>query len=162
MTVAWLVLALLPSESFGFLTPPTTTTRTKLWATNGEIMKCLQREYVSFFNPLEPEYYESSVTFEDPLSTLGGIGAYRNNVDLLAGRTPLGKLLFKDASIALHDVRETGENRLRTRWTLRVTFEILPWKPVARFTGISDYELKDGRVTKQIDYWDSIDLKDGE
>ena len=128
-----------------------------------ELMKCLRREYVSFFDPLEPEFYREDVTFDDPLSTLSGIGAYRDNVDMLAGRTAIGKILFKDASIALHSVTPTGEKKIRTRWTLRVTFGALPWKPVARFTGASDYDLDDsGKVQKQTDYWDSIDLKNGD
>jgi hypothetical protein len=30
------------------------------------------------------------------------------NVDLLAGRNLLGRILFRDASIALHSVKDTG------------------------------------------------------
>ena len=52
-----------------------------------DVMKCLSREYRSFFAPLEDEYYSSSVTFDDPLNSLSGLKAYRNNVDMLAGRT---------------------------------------------------------------------------
>lgn len=51
----------------------------------------------------------------------------------------------------------------RTRWTLTVCFKFLPWRPVWRFTGISDYTLDSkARVMKQVDYWDSINLMDGE
>lgn len=128
-----------------------------------DVMKCLRREYRSFFDPLEPEYYLDSVTFDDPLNSLSGLGAYRSNVDMLAGRTSLGQALFKDASIALHDVRQTATG-LRTRWTLRVEFAALPWRPVARFTGVSDYELDaaTGKIAGQRDYWDSIDLQKGD
>ncbi|KAJ8604212.1 hypothetical protein CTAYLR_009780 [Chrysophaeum taylorii] len=126
-----------------------------------EVMQCLRREYRSFFDPLEPSFYLDSVTFEDPLNSLSGLDAYRGNVDMLAGRTPLGNLLFQDAAIALHSVAPTGEYSLRTRWTLRVTFRALPWQPVARFTGISDYDLDKatGKIAAQRDYWDSIDLR---
>lgn len=136
---------------------------TRLNAEISDVMQCLTREYRNFFDPLESEYYAKSVRFEDPLSTLSGLDAYRSNVDMLAGRTALGRLLFSDAAIALHSVSQTGERSLRTRWTLRVTFSILPWKPVARFSGISDYELgEDNVILGQKDYWDSIDLAGGE
>ena len=82
-----------------------------------------------------------SVTFDDPLNSLSGLKAYRNNVDMLAGRTLFGGLLFSDAAINLHDVRELEDGRLQTRWTLRVCFSALPWAPTARFTGISVYDL---------------------
>lgn len=50
----------------------------------------------------------------------------------------------------------------RTRWTLSVCFNILPWKPVARFTGISEYTVDNrARVVRQVDYWDSINLIEG-
>lgn len=128
----------------------------------GDVMRCLEREYVSFFAPLEAQFYEPTVTFEDPLSSLAGLDAYRGNVDLLAGRTLLGKLLFRDAAIALHDVSAREGGGVRTRWTLRVAFNALPWRPVARFTGVSDYALgDDGRIAGQVDYWDSTDLRPG-
>ena len=127
-----------------------------------DVMKCLSREYRSFFAPLEDEYYSSSVTFDDPLNSLSGLKAYRNNVDMLAGRTLFGGLLFSDAAINLHDVRELEDGRLQTRWTLRVCFSALPWAPTARFTGISVYDLDgENKIKGQTDYWDSIDLKQG-
>jgi hypothetical protein len=102
------------------------------------------------------------------------VDAYQSNVDLLSGRTSLGKFLFqKDASILLHSVIggqvtvESDTDRIQmgdltTRWTLQFTFHALPWKPVARFSGISQYQLQvvgdRVQVTKQTDYWDSINL----
>ena len=47
-----------------------------------DVQSCLEREYGSFFAPLEPEYYLPDVTFEDPLSSLAGIDNYRGNVDM--------------------------------------------------------------------------------
>ena len=71
---------------------------------------------------LEADFYDPSVSFDDPLSSLSGLDAYRGNVDMLAGRTLMGKILFSDAAIILHDVREKANGQLRTRWTLRVCF----------------------------------------
>lgn len=42
-------------------------------------------------------------------------------------------------------------------------FKALPWSPVPCFTGISDYTIDDkARVIKQEDYWDSINLIQGD
>ncbi len=111
---------------------------------------------------------------------------------MLASRTALGKFLFSDASITLHSVTggDVDENQMNveeleisdivTRWSLRMTVSILPWKPTARFTGISVYKVqvnkdndndnnnnnnKDNdndsfnlKIVNQVDYWDSINI----
>ena len=41
----------------------------------------------------------------------------------------------------MHAVEEEGERDLTTRWTLQFRFKLLPWQPVARFTGVSRYTL---------------------
>ena len=138
-----------------------------------KLKKVLEREYVSFFDPMQREYYAKDVSFDDPMSSLTGVDAYQNNVDMLASRTLLGKFLFEDAGIVLHSVTggevspEDGSiSNIITRWTLRFTFKILPWKPTARFSGISVYEVSVGGsegvlVDQQTDFWDSINIKDG-
>lgn len=85
-----------------------------------ELVKCLTREYLSFFNPLDRKFYCEDVEFIDPLNSFRGIEKYQKNVDMLAGRTAFGSFLFDDASIALHKVDITGERQLETRWTLQV------------------------------------------
>lgn len=139
-----------------------------------QLKKVLAKEYASFFNPMERDYYSPSVTFDDPLTSLAGVGSYQNNVDLLASRTLLGKFLFQDAGIVLHsitggDVTTTKTDEIVisdviTRWTLRMTIKVLPWKPTARFTGISVYQIQPGgpkgvQILHQTDYWDSINLQ---
>ena len=143
-------------------------------------------------------YYSPDVTFDDPMTSLSGVQSYQNNVDMLASRTTLGKILFEDASIILHSVtggnvemiKEEPEKEeassssssssmriedLITRWTLRMTVSILPWKPTARFTGISVYKVQPTKTTSsssassssnlgitivgQTDYWDSINIQ---
>jgi len=142
----------------------------------------LEREYITFFNPMKTEYYAPTVTFVDPMTSLSGVQSYKNNVDMLASRTTLGKLLFSDASIVLHKITggeivsspaATDSNKITnieiqdvfTRWTLKLTAKILPWKPTARFSGISVYKvvLDDTQGTKiqivrQMDYWDSVNI----
>ena len=122
---------------------------------------------------MERDYYSPTVTFDDPMTSLSGVDAYQNNVDMLSSRTLMGKVLFKDAGIVLHSVTGGDVNpadgsisNIITRWTLRVTAQVLPWQPTARFSGISVYEVKSGgpkgvQVTHQTDYWDSINIKEG-
>ena len=124
-------------------------------------MEGLRAEYESFFQPLLPELYNPDVTFADPLISLSGIAAYKSNVDMLSGNTPLGKICFTDCGLIMHTVNVTPTG-LRTRWTLQFRFKLLPWKPLAQFTGVSDYTLDEQtRVLRQQDYWDSINLQPG-
>ena len=147
------------------------------------LKKVLEREYVSFFQPMQTEYYADDVTFTDPLTSLSGVTSYQQNVDMLASRTLLGKVLFKDASIVLHSVtggtvtggadpdpdqqqqqpKKTTIAQIQTRWTLRMCLKVLPWQPTARFTGVSLYDVQPGGsegviITGQTDYWDSINM----
>ncbi|CAM9867775.1 unnamed protein product [Phaeothamnion confervicola] len=93
---------------------------------------------------------------------LEGAEKYSSNVDTLSGRTFLGSFLFKGAKINLHTITEEAPNKLRTRWTLSVCFIALPWQPMPRFTGISEYTLDaGGLIIEQRDYWDSVNLKNG-
>lgn len=127
--------------------------------------KCLFREYGSFFAPMERQFYAKDVTFIDPLTSFTGIDKYQSNVDMLAGRNSMGGFLFQDASIALHNITPIGENQLQTRWTLQVDIKFLPWRPRAKFTGVSIYTIKgepgSEKVVKQEDYWDSVNLQGG-
>lgn len=141
-----------------------------------KLKRVLTQEYISFFNPMVDSWYAPDVTFDDPLTSLSGVNSYRNNVDMLAGRTLLGKILFDGASINLHSVTggeishvKNGSLQIAdviTRWTLRVTAKVLPWKPEAVFSGISVYKLQTGgsegvTIVGQTDYWDSINIKEG-
>jgi len=126
------------------------------------LMEGLRREYDSFFQPMEVELYNEAVSFEDPLISLSGLDAYRNNIDMLAGANPFGKLLFGDCGLIMHNVSETADGGLQTRWTLQFRFKLLPWQPLARFTGVSRYTLDDQcRVLSQRDYWDSVNMLPG-
>ena len=133
---------------------------------------------------MQTEYYADDVTFTDPLTSLSGVTSYQKNVDMLASRTLLGKVLFKDASIVLHSVtggtvtevttadpdqpqqpNKTTIAQIQTRWTLRMCLKVLPWQPTARFTGVSLYDVQPGGsegviITGQTDYWDSINMQD--
>jgi len=123
----------------------------------------LRREYDSFFQPMEMELYNENVEFVDPLISLAGPAAYQKNVEMLAGKNAFGKLLFADPGLILHSVEEgDAPNKITTRWTLQFRFKLLPWAPLAQFSGVSRYTLDDqARVLKQNDFWDSINLGEG-
>jgi hypothetical protein len=83
----------------------------------------------------------------------------------------MGKFLFSDAGIVLHNIKggEIAEDgsigEITTRWTLRLTAKVIPWKPTARFSGISVYTVAADpssstgvAVKHQQDYWDSINI----
>jgi hypothetical protein len=126
----------------------------QLSANISKLKRVLEQEYISFFNPMVDSWYAKDVTFEDPMTSLSGVDSYRNNVDMLAGRTLMGKILFDGAGINLYSVTggelTEGNNGqvqigdIITRWTLRVTAQVLPWKPQAVFSGISVYKVQPG------------------
>ena len=75
-------------------------------AKKAKTIECLQREYDSFFQPMEMEYYNDAVTFEDPMISLEGPEAYKKNVEMLAGSNPFGKLLFSECGLTMHNVTQ--------------------------------------------------------
>ncbi len=127
-----------------------------------KLKRVLEQEYISFFNPMVDSWYAKDVTFNDPMTSLSGVESYRNNVDMLAGRTLMGKVLFDGAGIQLHSVtgggiKESSNGQIEiediiTRWTLKVTAKILPWKPEAVFSGISVYKVQPGGEEGEINH----------
>lgn len=55
----------------------------------------LEEEYTSFFDNFASERYLPNVEFIDPLTSFTGFQKYKNNVDMLGGRSALGNILFK-------------------------------------------------------------------
>lgn len=148
----------------------------ELAGTVSKLKQVLSKEYMTFFSPMVSSWYEPDVTFDDPLTSLAGVDSYAANVDMLAGRTALGRALFEGAGINLHsvtggEVRAAGDGGgvdiadIVTRWTLRFTFKALPWKPEAVFSGVSVYDVRPGgaegvKIVGQKDYWDSINIRE--
>mmetsp|Transcript_33001 Transcript_33001/g.50489 ORF Transcript_33001/g.50489 Transcript_33001/m.50489 type:complete len:402 (+) Transcript_33001:41-1246(+) len=186
-TVHWLTYLSLIINSLAFIHPTgsfqqrktilAATVETQSVEENvSKLKRVLYREYVTFFNPMKTEFYSGKVTFQDPMMSIEGVESYRGNVDMLAGRTLLGSILFEEAGIALHSIvggkvtQSEGTvveiSDIITRWTLRMTAKVLPWKPTARFSGISVYKVQPGGpegvlIIGQTDYWDSVNLQEG-
>eukprot|EP00577_Skeletonema_sp_RCC1716_P011823 CAMPEP_0113415140 /NCGR_PEP_ID=MMETSP0013_2-20120614/24405_1 /TAXON_ID=2843 ORGANISM="Skeletonema costatum, Strain 1716" /NCGR_SAMPLE_ID=MMETSP0013_2 /ASSEMBLY_ACC=CAM_ASM_000158 /LENGTH=418 /DNA_ID=CAMNT_0000302071 /DNA_START=11 /DNA_END=1264 /DNA_ORIENTATION=- /assembly_acc=CAM_ASM_000158 len=157
------------TDATGSSTSSSTTENDELAATVTKLKRVLAKEYTSFFNPMVDSWYAPDVTFTDPMTSLSGVDSYRKNVDMLAGRTLMGKVLFEGAGINLHSVTggEIVNGRVDdivTRWTLRLTAKVLPWSPEAVFSGVSVYKIalggKEGlSIVGQTDYWDSINIQ---
>ena len=114
------------------------------------LIEGLKREYSSFFSPMEMELYDADVEFNDPMVSFSGASAFKANVDMLSGGSAIGKVLFDECGLVMHAVTEEAERALTTRWTLQFRFKLLPWKPLAQFTGVSQYTLDaDARVVRQ-------------
>lgn len=58
----------------------------------------LRIEYESFFENFESQRYLPDVQFIDPITSFTGLQNYKNNVDMLGGRSLLGKVLFQVSS----------------------------------------------------------------
>ena len=56
-----------------------------------ELERCLFKEYTSFFTTLDESFYSKDVSFLDPITKFTGIDKYKNNIDLIAGRTSLAR-----------------------------------------------------------------------
>ncbi|CAM8925488.1 unnamed protein product [Rhodiola kirilowii] len=95
--------------------------------------------------------YDELVKFRDPITKHDSIDGYLFNISLL-------KNLFKP-DFQLHWVKQTGPYEITTRWTMVMTFVLLPWKPELVFTGTSVMEIspKSGKFCSHFDYWDSIE-----
>ncbi|WCJ29708.1 SOUL heme-binding family protein [Euphorbia peplus] len=98
--------------------------------------------------------YDERVKFRDPITKHDTISGYIFNIALL-------KLIFKPLFF-LHSVKQTGPYEITTRWTMVMTFMLLPWKPELVFTGTSIMGInpETGKFCSHLDLWDSIENND--
>lgn len=98
--------------------------------------------------------YDEEVKFRDPITKHDSIGGYLFNINML-------KLVFSP-EFQLHWVKQTGTYEITTRWTMEMTFSLLPWKPVLVFTGTSVMGInpENGKFCSHVDYWDSLKNND--
>ncbi|XP_054807239.1 uncharacterized protein LOC129309623 isoform X2 [Prosopis cineraria] len=73
--------------------------------------------------------YDERVIFRDPITKHDSLSGYLFNIALL-------KTLFRP-QFQLHWVKQTGPCEITTRWSMIMTFMLLPWKPELVFTGTS-------------------------
>eukprot|EP00965_Chrysotila_dentata_P150994 4989507-Pleurochrysis_carterae.AAC.1 len=63
----------------------------------------LKKEYDAFFQPMEIQLYSKDVTFKDPLISFQGVEKYKQNVDMLAGVSAIGRACFSDCALIMHN-----------------------------------------------------------
>ncbi|GAA0156278.1 hypothetical protein LIER_13807 [Lithospermum erythrorhizon] len=98
--------------------------------------------------------YDERVKFRDPITKHDTVSGYLFNIAML-------KRLFRP-DFQLHWVKQTGPYELTTRWTMVMTFMLLPWKPELIFTGTSEMGVnpETNKFCSHVDYWDSIKNND--
>ncbi|EFJ10142.1 hypothetical protein SELMODRAFT_229405 [Selaginella moellendorffii] len=98
--------------------------------------------------------YEERVEFRDPITKYDTLSGYLFNLQLL-------RVVF-NVEFILHEAKKTKQDEITTRWTMNMTFKLLPWKPVLLITGVSvmGVNLSTGRFRSHVDYWDSVDNND--
>ena len=91
---------------------------------------------------IDTSRYADNVEFVDPITKYDNISGYLFNIQKL-------RRLFRP-DFELHDVYETAENELTTRWTMTMKFVLLPWQPEIAFTGVSimTVDLKSGKFVR--------------
>lgn len=106
---------------------------------------------------VQSDRYDPSIKFSDPISSFNDLTGYSLNVRFL---TTIFAVKFK-----LLDIGVVGPEKIVARWSMEATSRlapVLPWKPKAVFTGISEYKVDtvSGLITEHIDKWDSIEDND--
>ncbi|XP_078432326.1 SOUL heme-binding family protein [Wolffia australiana] len=103
---------------------------------------------------IDPSRYDDKVEFRDPITRHDSIQGYLFNINFL-------RLLFQP-DFKLHGVKQTGPLEVTTRWTMRMNFALLPWKPELVFTGLSIMSInpETRKFSSHVDIWDSIQNND--
>eukprot|EP00210_Caulerpa_lentillifera_P001902 g1829.t1 len=107
---------------------------------------------------IDTSRYDEVVEFQDPVTNYSSIRGYVFNLNLL-------RRVFSPI-FTLHNIKQTGEYEITTRWTMQMKFTPASntplkafWNPRIAFTGVSIYSInpKTGKICKHVDLWDSID-----
>ncbi|KAK9804334.1 hypothetical protein WJX72_007791 [[Myrmecia] bisecta] len=125
-----------------------------------ERMDLLREDLKHLFDDrgIDSSLYDDKVDFEDPITRWRSIGGYKFNIAML-------RKVFNPTFI-LHDMRQTGEYELTTRWTMTMPFTLaskLPftgwWNPSLVFTGVSVMGVnpETGLFNKHLDLWDALE-----
>ncbi|GJP54920.1 hypothetical protein CLOM_g13933 [Closterium sp. NIES-68] len=94
--------------------------------------------------------FADKVEFEDPITRYDTLAGYLFNIQML-------RYLFHPVFI-LQDTYQSGPAEITTRWTMKMYFWLLPWRPEVVFTGLSIYGIdpRSQLFVSHRDVWDSI------
>eukprot|EP00190_Bangiopsis_sp_CCMP1999_P003445 CAMPEP_0198734092 /NCGR_PEP_ID=MMETSP1475-20131203/50344_1 /TAXON_ID= ORGANISM="Unidentified sp., Strain CCMP1999" /NCGR_SAMPLE_ID=MMETSP1475 /ASSEMBLY_ACC=CAM_ASM_001111 /LENGTH=359 /DNA_ID=CAMNT_0044497499 /DNA_START=97 /DNA_END=1176 /DNA_ORIENTATION=- len=125
----------------------------KLEDLKNDLRKSLAPQLLDENEPVDTSIYTDDVLFLDPLNNFRGAKKQANNIQMLKKSPIMTSVGFDLHSIWIDEKKEA----VMTRWTLKLKFMLLPWQPILRFTGTSEYGLNDELlVERHIDKWDSI------
>eukprot|EP00898_Chlorokybus_atmophyticus_P007464 jgi/Chlat1/7719/Chrsp66S07197 len=117
-----------------------------------DMMEFLRGDLVHLFDEkgIDKTRYDKKVAFVDPITKYDTADGYLFNIQML-------RFVFTP-KFYLHDVKQTGDLEITTRWTMQMIFRLLPWQPQLTFTGVSIMGInpETGLFNKHIDKWDSI------
>ncbi|KAL2610866.1 hypothetical protein R1flu_022558 [Riccia fluitans] len=121
-----------------------------------ELMAFLEKDLPHLFDEqgIDKSMYDEKVNFVDPITKYDNLNGYLFNIQML--RRLFGPIF------ELHNVKQTGPAEITTRWTMTMTFVLLPWRPQLIFTGTSVMTVnpETGKFNSHVDFWDSINNND--
>ncbi|CAI7906639.1 unnamed protein product [Closterium sp. NIES-53] len=102
------------------------------------------------FQGMSSARFADKVEFEDPITRYDTLAGYLFNIQML-------RYLFHPVFI-LQDTYQSGPAEITTRWTMKMYFWLLPWRPEVVFTGLSIYGIdpRSQQFISHRDVWDSI------
>ncbi|CAI5478447.1 unnamed protein product [Closterium sp. Yama58-4] len=117
-----------------------------------DLIAFLQQELPKLFveGGMSSARFADKVEFEDPITRYDTLAGYLFNIQML-------RYLFHPVFI-LQDTYQSGPAEITTRWTMKMYFWLLPWRPEVVFTGLSIYGIdpQSQQFISHRDVWDSI------
>ncbi|CAI5466122.1 unnamed protein product [Closterium sp. Yama58-4] len=117
-----------------------------------DLIAFLQQELPKLFveGGMSSARFADKVEFEDPITRYDTLAGYLFNIQML-------RYLFHPVFI-LQDTYQSGPAEITTRWTMKMYFWLLPWRPEVVFTGLSIYGIDplSQQFISHRDVWDSI------
>ncbi|GJP76809.1 hypothetical protein CLOP_g7268 [Closterium sp. NIES-67] len=100
-----------------------------------DLIAFLQQELPKLFveGGMSSARFADKVEFEDPITRYDTLAGYLFNIQML-------RYLFHPVFI-LQDTYQSGPAEITTRWTMKMYFWLLPWRPEVVFTGLSIYAI---------------------
>ncbi|CAL8466016.1 g5552 [Coccomyxa elongata] len=125
-----------------------------------ERMDFLKEDLTHLFDDqgIDQSQYDDVVEFRDPITSYNDAKGYMFNIAML-------KRVFAP-TFQLHDIKQTGEYEVTTRWTMTMQFTLTRGTPISRFwdpklvftgTSVMGINPSNGKFNRHLDYWDAIE-----
>ncbi|BDA48214.1 probable heme-binding-like protein At3g10130, chloroplastic at C-terminar half [Coccomyxa sp. Obi] len=125
-----------------------------------ERMDFLKEDLTHLFDDqgIDQSQYDDVVEFRDPITSYNDAKGYMFNIAML-------KTVFAP-TFQLHDIKQTGDYEVTTRWTMTMQFTLTRGTPISRFwdpklvftgTSVMGINPSNGKFNRHLDYWDAIE-----